>query len=312
MATTIAASQYLDEADWKLLLRRIKDKRCTPLLGPYFAPKEVPLPARFARDLAAEFTEFPFVDDVTNLSLVAQYIASKGIADPQEELQRLLRRVKTPDFTLAENPHRILAGLPFPVFVTTNQDNFLYAALKANPNKDARRASCRWWDEALESDGDAAESLGAESSYRPTPANPLIYHLFGHLDTVESLAVTEDQYLEFLANVSGDHMRIPLRIQQYFGGSTTMLFLGFSPDEMGFRVLLRSIVQLCQKAKHVAVQLFSFDDGFNEAQREEARRYLETQFRSLNRFKLEMRICWGDCTEFLLELNRRLENHNDD
>jgi len=64
---------------------------------------------------------------------------------PKLEMQQRLQIVKPRDvkFTAADDPHGVLADLPFPVFVTTNFDDFLLQALESR-NKDPKRDWCRW------------------------------------------------------------------------------------------------------------------------------------------------------------------------
>ena len=46
-----------------------------------------------------------------------------------------------------------------------------------------------------------------QRGFVPTPANPLVYHLHGHLEMPQSLVLTEDDYLEFLVRISRRHER---------------------------------------------------------------------------------------------------------
>jgi hypothetical protein len=58
-----------------------------------------------------------------------------------------------------------------------------------------RRELCRW-NESL----DGGESV-FDTDFSPTPANLVVYHLHGHT-LPESLVLTEDDYLSFLANIA--------------------------------------------------------------------------------------------------------------
>ena len=307
---TVEPVQHLEESDWRFLLRRIELGKCTPILGPDFAPEQIPSVSEIARALANDYSEYPFLDCRDNLQMVAQYIAFRTDSEtPQDDLQRALRAAKRPDFNLPRQPHRILAGLPIPVYVTTSYDNFMYDALKS-VDRDARIDWCRWYDQAGVDHSE--HSPGDDPEYVPTPANPLVFHMFGHVDEARSLVITEDHHLEYLANVCSDINRVWKRIQHFFGSQSTMMFLGFQPNEFGFRVLLRTIIQVGSLRKqgglkHVAVQVFTIDERFNEAQREETRQYLEGQLRKLHQLRLEVTIYWGACADFLGELKRRWE-----
>lgn len=310
MATvTVESAQYLERFDWRFLLGRIEARKCTPIIGPDFAPTAAPSTADLAKTLASEYSEFPFTDYCDNLPMVAQYIAFRTDSQaPQDDLQKVLRKIARPDFNNPLQPHRILSGLPIPVYVTTSYDNFMFDALKS-VNRDARVDWCRWYDQA---DQDHTEhNPGDDPDYVPDVANPLVFHMFGHVDEARSLVITEDHHLEYLANVCSDINCVWKRIQHYFGSQNTMLFLGFRPNEFAFRVLLRTIIQVGSLRKHglkhVAVQVFTIDERFNEAQREETRKYLEGQLRTLHQLRLEVTIYWGVCADFLGELKRRWE-----
>ena len=63
----------LQDRDWTLLLRRIKDGKCTPFLGAGACAGILPLGGDIARDWANEY-EYPLADN-GDLARVAQYLA---------------------------------------------------------------------------------------------------------------------------------------------------------------------------------------------------------------------------------------------
>ena len=111
----------------------------------------------------------------------------------------------------------MLADLPLPVYMTTNYDDFMVQALK-RCYRDPRRELCRW-NESL----DGEESV-FDTDFTPTPANPVVYHLHGHT-IPESLVLTEDDYLSFLANIARNPKLLPVPIQRALDRSTC-LFIG--------------------------------------------------------------------------------------
>ena len=190
-------TQKLDDRDWRTLLRRIKDGKCTPFLGAGVSHPPLPLGSEIAEEWATKH-QYP-LDDRWDLARVAQYVAIK-LGDqliPKEDIADVIRNVKAPDFSNGDEPVSVLAQLPLPVYITTNYDDFMYSALKAKA-KDPKRALCRW-NTMLQGEESVFES---GSGYDPTPANPVVFHLHGHYETEESLVLTEDDYLNFLVNVS--------------------------------------------------------------------------------------------------------------
>src|SRR5205807_1593444 len=95
----------------------------------------------------------------------------------------------------------------------------------------------------------------APDGYRPTPQEPLVYHLHGHLDVVESLVLTEDDYFDFLVNIP--QIGIPPMVQEALS-ATSLLFVGYRLADWNFRVLFRGFVELTQASDRrlsVTVQL---------------------------------------------------------
>lgn len=196
----------LNERDWNLLLKRIADGKCTPFIGS--AVNQAYLPRRQA--LAASWShEFGYPLENGDLARVAQYLAVEyDPYFPKEEMQKQVTAAAALDFDTLHQPHAVLADLHLPIYITTNYDNFMMDALKQR-KKDPRRELCRWNPYLLRSHPSILET-----GYQPTPANPLVYYLHGHIESPESLVLTEDDYLDFLVNISSDAYNLPPRIQQ--------------------------------------------------------------------------------------------------
>ena len=122
--------------------------------------------------------------------------------------------VEPPDFEASDSVHGLLADLPLPVYVTTAYDNYLVQALKTK-NRDPRQELCRWNRFIPE-----VESAFDEKGFKPTVANPVVFHLHGHDRAPESMVITEDEYLDFLVNTSRDGTMIPPRIKEAFTKTT--------------------------------------------------------------------------------------------
>src|SRR5271166_5708083 len=115
--------------DWKTLLRRIEDGKCTPVLGPEADRGMLPPRFEIAQRLATEF-HYP-LEDSDDLAHVAQFMATTiDQLAPREALLRY-SAVEPPDFEASESVHGLLAELPLPVYVTTAYDDYLVQALTA-------------------------------------------------------------------------------------------------------------------------------------------------------------------------------------
>jgi len=263
---------------WTGLIKYIQTGKCTPIIGPRARAQWLPDPTDVARAWAAEYG-YPF-SDKTNPVGLAQYMAiSQGEDFPRFELLEAMRKMveqRVPEplragfrydgltelvhmigwqTLTAGSPHDVhatLASLDLPLYLTTNPDNFMTEALKAQ-GKQPVREICRW-NEML----DGLPSIfDDDPNYTPTPERPLVYHLFGNEEEVASIVLTEDAHMEFTTNIAADMKRIHPCIWAALANSS-LIFLGYRLNDWGFRVLLRGLIvpqQQRRRFKHVGVQL---------------------------------------------------------
>lgn len=291
------ALQKLKDRDWAVLLDRIDEKKCTPFLGAGVRSDVFTLRSRIAQKWADEY-EYPLGGNV-NLARIARFISVNYDADfTKRRLLDQYRTIAAPDFDDPEDPYAILADLPLPVYITTNYDSFMYQAL-LHRNRDARQEVCRW--NKLIADPPSIFDEG----FSPSVANPVVFHFHGHTENLDSLVLTEDDYFEFLINVSKDPRLIPSRIEKAVTGSS-LLLLGYRLDDWDFRVLfhmLASYMEIATSRTHVAVQIAPVGDEAPEEQRKKAQNYLDLYFEKYKR--LDIRIYWGTCGDFMSELKER-------
>ena len=188
----------------------------------------------------------------------------------------------------------MLADQPFPIYITTNPDSLLEAALEA-AGKSPRTALCPW-NEYVERSQEVYEA-------EPDAQNPLVYHLFGSLEEPDSLVLTEDDYFNYLIGVTGNKELIPDSVRRALA-DTALLFLGFHVDDWNFRVLFSSFMSQegrgrRRKYTHVAAQIDPEEGRIVEPER--ARRYLESYFQGA-----DISIYWGSAEDFVRELAGKL------
>ncbi len=317
-----------DATKWPALVTHIQRSNCTPVLGPNLA--QTLFGSR--RDLARHWARahgFPMAHLLhDDLPRVAQYLSihqDQGflLANFQEQLlQQLrarfpmvvdpLRGAPLPQIVQAigawrrehdpRDPFKILAELPLPVYISAMQDNLLEHALRA-AGREPVIEPCRWNRDLM----DLPSFLEDEPDYRPTPEKPLIYQLLGTIDDDFTLVLTEDQYLDFMVSVGGNHQIIPPMIRRRLTDSSLM-FLGFFLDDWDFRVIFRTIMNHLggsrrRRYSHVAVQL----DAGNEriADPEAAQAYIETYFG-----QEQIHIFWGDAEDFTGQLEREWQGRS--
>jgi hypothetical protein len=312
---------------WPLILGHIrgqtKEEKCTPILGPGLLD---PLLGSL-RDLArtwAKTYRFPLSPtSQEDLARVAQYLKvnqdevflyskfktylsetikqrygndlsadmQKASADQLDQIMAAAA-AKVWEQNLDE-PHLVLAKLPFTIYITTNPDNLLADAL-LHVNKTPHVKVSVWKDDIVRPH--------KANKWQSTIEEPLVYHLFGQLGETESLVLTEDDYFDFLIGITNNRKNIPpevLRAQT----DSSLLFLGFQLDDWNFRVLFRNILQRNggkrrERYRHVAVQIVPEEGKMLEADR--AARYLEKYFGKEN-----ISIYWGSSKEFIHELRAR-------
>jgi hypothetical protein len=289
----------LEDEDWKILIGRIKSQKCIPFIGPGFCKDYYPTKSKIAEKWA-ESEGYPF-EDKKDLARVSLFLEVKG--DEWRTKERLVDEFKAncklPDFEDESEPHRILADLTFPLYITTNYDNFLIEALKKH-HKDPYREHCKWRVQPKR--GHSTRSLSV--------ANPMVFHLYGHTDEPASLILTEKDYMGFLLNVTRFEGLIPREVQGAIMG--TLLFLGYHLDDWDFRILLAVLRRFFDSGlsewKHVAVQLVPINERATPLQREQAQehfgRYLQKNFSNVS-------VYWGTCQEFVKELRDRWNKKGD-
>lgn len=265
---------------WKGLMNYLQRGKCTPIIGPRARDRWTPPPTQLAQNWAKEH-DYPFTD-TSNPADIAQYMATSGGIDfarsallndlyaalkarvPEElrprvmpkTLSALVDAIGWQNLAAGDpnDPHTVLANLNLPLYLTTNFDNFLTAALTAQGKKPVREV-CRWNDML---DGLLPPSVFDERpDFEPTPEEPLVYHLLGYDIEPDSLVLTEDDHLDYLAQISAAPERIHPCIRAALA-NTSLMFLGYDRSDWAFRVIMRGLLapmQQRRKFKHVGVQV---------------------------------------------------------
>lgn len=308
---------------WASLVNNVKQGRCTPILGSGLLESYV---GSF-RDVARQWAQTYFYpmagDDRDELPLVAQYLmVDQGeaafVRDKYCEALRagVLRQYPEISDDIAKGPlellisaagtirrkqesaepHEVLASLDLPVYLSTNPDNLLIDALHARGKTPVLVLCPR---------DDGGDITPADvQNLQPTKDKPLVYHLFGHLRDIDSIVLTQDDYFDYLIDVTRNNDIIPTSVRSQLA-NTALLFLGFQLSDWDFRVFFRSIMSQEGRSRrrrysHVAVQIDPEQDRLVDPER--ARRYLERYLSGAN-----IGIFWGRAEDFLKELLRQME-----
>ncbi|MFQ5848441.1 MAG: SIR2 family protein [Candidatus Methylomirabilales bacterium] len=299
----------LDDKAWSVLLDRIQEGKCTPFLGAGVNDGILPLGRDIAEEWAKKYS-YP-LGDRSDLVRVAQFLAVTDPLFPKTQILKLLKgrlekwltQVDLEEFLKSpEQPLALLADLPLPVYITTNYDDLLVRVLR-NRHKDPERELCCWNKyvrDKLEEQG-RRSVFESESGFEPTPEKPLVFHLHGHDEVPESVVIAEDDYLEFLVNISRNETLVPPRIQQAMA-NTSLLFVGYGLADWNFRVLWKLLKSVDRQGQliNVAVQLRPGDPELNQ---QEAEEYLAKYFDSM-----KVQVYWGKARNFAAELRDRWEH----
>lgn len=316
--------------DWRTIVRRIKTGKCTPIIsyqvsGNHFTKQDqivenwanelyYPLPdahnlpqvARYAstnsRDVLSakeDYIEF------LKLRLIDKARAERGEDDPlvytlEDEMYDLTfsevaTRLGYPRYEAEfDDPLRLLAELPLPVYLTTNYCSFMETALKA-AGKNPQTEICYWHD--LLDDEDAESIFTQDPDYQPTVDEPLVFHLHGLDAYPSSLVLTQDDYIDYLIKIAGDTEAIPRRVSQALADSS-LLLLGYQFNELDFMTIFRGLIT----SQRINRRLLSLSIQYDVAESDvsgqtEIQDYLQKYFNKAN-----FDVYWGDTQSFMKEL----------
>jgi len=331
-------SQEISSKKWEALLYDIRNDGCVPILGPGMAQPYVGSRQYIAKTLADQY-HFPMAfHDRNNLRQVTQYLEvdfqNRGVMvnKMQEVYAAHIRKIHAEklqdsaadiselslDYLVKEiarhhmqndpfNPHRLLAEIPFKLYLTSNLGGVMTMALE---EMTARKPI----ELAYTPRQSPSRALDQKRQYKLSREKPLVYHLFGRLnDKPENITMTENDYFEFLINFSKEmnaarrSRRIPECVYGQLTGAS-LLFLGYNVREWDFNVIYRiwrslEGSMLNSKRPNVAVQIDPDDDYAIDPKR--ARKYLEDLFGDFSGASTQVNIYWGTTRDFIIDLHER-------
>lgn len=309
--------------DWDKLRVNIKNNNCVAIIGAGASVPHIPRARQLAAQLIRSEKTNPFTDrkgkpvsdaekrSVEDLAAVAQFLAVKHTQGeyPKFLIADIIREKSLDPKWRRYDPHRALANLDLPIYITTNYDNRMKLALQMQ-NKPVETAICKWSDEPeVQNARSLLDPAPGVPLYDPSPSHPLVFHLHGQMEIPKSIVASEDDYLDFLVEMgrqnrqtveSGSHgyakkPLLPPVIQNALA-SKLLLFVGYGIADTNFRVILRSLKSsLRSSAKNsIAVQ-------YAGEQRDEMKAYLQQYFQ----WMLDLDIFWGSSEDFAKALTEQ-------
>jgi tetratricopeptide (TPR) repeat protein len=306
----------LSQTDWNDLLFYISKKKVIPIIGESILESFnqingniFPTSKDLSIELAKEF-DYPF-EDFYRLPKVAQFFAIDRYPNfPKEIISSRLENITIPDFKsdkYKKSPHIILAQLDLPVYITTNYDHFMEAALESQGKKPVSEI-CLWNDfliDHMERDLIPyyfSKSKDFKSNYQPTSNEPLVFHLFGSFKYPESMVLTEDDFSNFITYMKSEKDILPVFLEIKLATSLFLLIgyrfdnsLDFHSIFQGIHSIMDCIARL--SSKDFAVLQVPPIEISDEKNNEKKQNYFN---QILRRFGLK--VCWEYSDEFLHEL----------
>jgi hypothetical protein len=277
---------------------------------------QYPLPDKLELPRVAQFNRSRTRDDeqakVDYLEFVKDSLLAyaENMGEPKKLIDELYSRIHESSFSDLvqeleyprfdqgkEDPLRLLARLPLPIYVTTSYHDFIERALLAEKKQPVTQI-CFWSGQPIT----VAPEHKENKDFTPTAENPLVYHLYGLERYPTTMVLSEDDYLDFLVKVTQDtdveRPVIPVNLRSVLSVSS-LIMLGYRLQDWDFRVLFRGIINPRQSASRG----FSFiiqldpDQQYNVDNAAEARKYLETYFQPR-----QFNVAWGDVDRFLIRI----------
>jgi hypothetical protein len=278
--------QNLNERDWYRVLEAINRGSCILVTGSDIVFEDhgsngLSLSQRLANKLAESLPRgvSAVADDLAHVAQL-RYNKDGDRSDLEYEVNEFFSSLadQTSRF------HRDLAALPFALCLTTTPDSFMTQAFR-----EAEKAPIQ-------------DFYHFRKHRQPTPSEenpmrPIVYALFGHLEQLDSLVLTETDLLEFLVNVVRNAPPFPSFLAgQLADPQTSFLFLGFGFQGWYTRVLLHALKTFGHRNRSLAVEAASF---FLQPGRQQTALFFEQEH------KIEFR--QESWTQFASELRRRYE-----
>ena len=205
-----------------------------------------------------------------------------------------------------DEPHNILARLPFTCYITTNPTSVLEVALR-HQDREPQVEIFNWRQRR-------AQERAREIDIIPTEEQPLVFHALGQFSYRRSLVLSEDDYFDYsISFIRGLQKHVSSGVNQALTDAS-LLFLGFRLFRWDFRIIFRSLLSqshggaMLDEYPHVAAQLSPSEGAFLNPQA--ARFYLADYYKGANPEKLKLDIYWGETSDFLLKLGQKWPEEN--
>ena len=276
----------IEDADWNVLLKTIRDNKCTLMIGPNipikFEKNESKSVTDVLKDMLAEGIHFEQANSCNFFQVAERYFHEEGANVLNDAVEEFCEKIKSVDSEI----YTALSSIPFSNIITTAYDDIFFETLQ----RIGKTPSYHFYD--VEADATPLTDKG-------TAESPLFYKLYGSVKNTSSFVLTESQYLNFVFSIISDSLRLPYNIKNLLEEKNrSFLFLGFKFDNWYLRLLLYLINNDGNGIKN---RSFAFESTLSKCDP-------HTIFFYQNTYKIALFSL--DVAEFVSELKRRYDKIN--
>ena len=208
--------QKQDDKFWELIIKRIEEEKCVLIIGPDIVA------GSSDKSINQQLKEF-----LENNSAGYKYYPDDEFFSFADDAEKEYALMDVQSFYSQLQPNRIhekIAEIPFHLIISLSPDLVLKNYFETNKvpfiydfyNKEQN-------PKAIE---------------KPTSQKPLIYNLFGSVDSEGSVILTYNDLFDYLISIFSK-FELPLEFKSQLQSSRLILFLGFQFDKWYFKLLLR-------------------------------------------------------------------------
>ncbi len=235
----------LGDDDWDLLVQSIRDRECVLVLGPTASahpddPNGLPLSVSLARQLANSLSQStkpqstnssnPLEEQIKatdDLGAIAELYLHRCEPNSSAKLRRRVKDFYRPLQNLTTPLHRDLAQMRFPLCINATHDHFLINALRED-------TTCKCHEDDYDYTN---QNPGLRREAFPANGDVTVYNLFGSIDGINSMVLSETDLLKFLVNVTKNTPEVDAYVIDRLRECGSILFLGFEFHRWYARIL---------------------------------------------------------------------------
>ncbi len=206
-----------DDKFWDLVRKRIDEETCILIVGPDISISD---PTKSLNQLLKEYLDSKTGNQV-------EYYTEDEFFSFKDNSEKEYAIMDIQDFYKQLQPtdlHLKIAEIPFHLIISVSPDHLLKDVF------DAKKLDYQFAFYNKEQNATAIQP--------PTKEKPLIYNLFGDIDTDASLIFTYSDLFNYLVPATGK-FELPLELKQQIQKAKLILFVGFKFEKWYFKLLLR-------------------------------------------------------------------------